>query len=88
MGLETDAVDCYAALFERFDKVLRRGGFGAGVFDVVVVVVEFDCGVVFASGFKCDCEVFGADLEGREELVRRGGGIKSRSERRGKRTVL
>ena len=62
MGLETDAVDFYPAGLEGGDEGLRGGGFGAGVFDVVVVIVEFYVGIVLRCDFEGDWNVFGADL--------------------------
>ena len=62
VALQTDAVDFDAARFEGFDEVLGGGGFGAAVFNIVVVVVEFHAGVVKRRGFEGNGDVFGSDL--------------------------
>ena len=59
--LQADAVDFDAPGFERFDEVQRGGSFGAGAFDVVVVVVELYGGVGGGGGLEGDGDVFGAD---------------------------
>jgi hypothetical protein len=63
MPLQTNAVDFYAAGFEGGDEILGRGCFGAGVFDVIVVVVELYTAVVESCGLEGDGDVLGADLE-------------------------
>jgi len=62
VGLETDAVDLDVASFEALDEVECCGCFCAGVFNVVVVVVEFDVWVVEDGGFEGDGDVFGTNL--------------------------
>lgn len=59
--LDADAVDFNAPGFERLDEVQLGGGFGAGAFDVVVVVVELYGGVGGCGGLEGDGDVFGAD---------------------------
>lgn len=61
MRLQPDAVDFDTPGFERFDEVQSSGGFGAGVFDVVVVVVELYTGVGGGCCLEGDGDVFGAD---------------------------
>jgi hypothetical protein len=68
MGLETDTVDLDSAGLEGGDEVCSGSGFGTGVLDVVVVVVELDVWVVESSGLESDGDVFGSD--GVEELKR------------------
>ena len=62
VGLEAGAVDADPLGFDAGDDLLGGGGLGAGVLDVVVVVVELDGG---RSGFggrgEGDGEVGGAD---------------------------
>lgn len=72
VALQTDAVDLGVVGFDQFDDVLRGGCFVAGVFDAVVVVVQFrgwvcggGCGegdgdVGFANGFVEDVLAVGA----------------------------
>lgn len=57
MSLETNTVDLGAVGLDQLDDSLSTGGLGAGVFDVVVVVVELDGRVGGGSGGKCDGEV-------------------------------
>jgi len=59
--LQIDAVDFDTSGLEKLDEVKRRGGFGAGVFDVIVVVVEPYGGVGGGYGPVCNGDVFGAD---------------------------
>lgn len=62
MGLEADAVDLDVASFEALDEVECRSCFCAGVFNVVVVVVELDVWVIEDGGFEGDGDVFGTNL--------------------------
>jgi hypothetical protein len=57
VSLETDSVDLDAVGLDQLDNLESTGGLGAGVFDVVVVVVELDRRVCGGSGGKCDGEV-------------------------------
>jgi hypothetical protein len=62
MGLEAYTVNFDAAGFEGGDEVLGGGGFAAGVFDVVIIVVEFYCFVVKGGSFEGNGDVFWSDL--------------------------
>jgi hypothetical protein len=62
MGLETDAVDFDTTSLETLDDVLGGSCFGGTIFEVIVVVVEFDGGVILRSGHEGDGNEFGADL--------------------------
>jgi len=59
--LQVDAVDFDTSGLEKLDEVERGGGFGDGVFDVLVVVVEPYGGVGGGYGLICNGDVFGAD---------------------------
>ncbi len=61
MCLQADAVDLDAPGFERLDEVLGSGGFGAGIFDVVVVVVQLYGRVGGGCGLEGDGDVLRAD---------------------------
>ena len=65
MTLKTDAVDFDPASFETCDYGLGGSCFGAGVFDVVIVVVEFYAGVVLSCGLEGYGDVFWTNLSGR-----------------------
>ncbi len=62
MGLEAYTVNFDAAGFERGDEVLGCSGFCAGVFDIVVIVVELYLAVVEGGSFEGDGDVFWSDL--------------------------
>ena len=62
MGLEAYTVNFDASGFERGDEVLGSGGFGAGRFDIVVIVVEFYFAVVEGGSFEGDGDVFWSNL--------------------------
>lgn len=62
VGLETDTVNFDAAGLQRGDEGLDCCGFGAGRFDIVVVVVEFCIWVGERCGCKGDRNVFFSDL--------------------------
>jgi hypothetical protein len=62
MGLEAYTVNFDAAGFERGDEVLGSGRFGAGGFDVVVIVIEFYLAVVESCSFEGNGDVFWSDL--------------------------
>lgn len=61
MALETNTVDLDAARFEGGDEVCGSGGFGAGIVDVVIIVVELDVWVIKGGSLKGDGDVLGAD---------------------------
>jgi hypothetical protein len=61
MPLQANAVDFGTSGLERLDEVERGGGFGAGVFDVVVVVVGLYGGVGGGCGLVGNGDVFRAD---------------------------
>ena len=67
MALETNAVNFNATGFKRGDKVLCCSCFGAGVFNVVIVVIELYSGVILSGRLISDGNIFGADLGGFDE---------------------
>jgi hypothetical protein len=62
MGLEAYTVDFDAAGFERRDEVLGCGGFSAGGFDVVIIVVELYGAIVEGGCFEGDGDIFRSNL--------------------------
>ena len=62
MALEAYTVDFDATGVEGGDEVLGSGGFGAGIFDVVVIVVEFYGAVIEGGCFEGDGDVFWSNL--------------------------
>ena len=59
--MEPNTIDRRAAGFEGLDEVEHGGGFGAAVFDVVVVDVEFGVRVGSAGGAEGDVDVGSAE---------------------------
>jgi hypothetical protein len=75
--LETNTVDLDVSSLETLDKVLGSSGLGAGILNVVVIVVELDLEVVLLDcsrgGSECNVDVVRAD--GVEPDVRSPGGV-------------
>jgi len=59
--LQANAINLDASGFERLDEVESGRGLGAGVFYVIVIVVELHGRVCSRGGLKGDEDVFGAD---------------------------
>lgn len=57
MSLQADSVDLDSVGLDKLDNFECTGGLGAGVLDVVVVVVEFDSWIGGRGGCECDWDI-------------------------------
>lgn len=62
MALQSYTVDLDAASLECCDNVLRSGGFGARVFNVVVIIIKLDIRIILSCRFECNGDVLCSDL--------------------------
>jgi hypothetical protein len=62
MALQSYTVDLDTASLECCDNVLRSGGFGARVLNVVVVIIKLDIRIILSRGFECNGDVLCSNL--------------------------